>query len=243
MLHYRIPGLLLLLFLPAARLSAQTSYPASSAAPDKWEVSLFAGVASAKDKSAATATAGLDTLRLVRLDYASGYLVGLRVTENLGRHFGAELDYSLANQPMAFTDLRPGLSRIELGHRIHSLHYSVLYYPLPREARLRPYAAFGLGVAFFQLDGDSREEARVAGLELRDRWKLAGSFGGGLKYRVTRNFGVRFDVRDQLTGVPDYGLPKQSPSFQGNIGAGFNSEGTLTNLQVSAGVVFYWSGF
>jgi opacity protein-like surface antigen len=239
MSHYRIPGLLLVLLFPAAPLSAQVHSPSQ----EKWEVSLSAGVSNVKDKSAATATAGLDTLRLVRLDYDSGYLVGLRITENLGRHFGAELEYSLANQPMAFHDLRPGLPRIELGHRIHSLNYSVLYYPLPRESRLRPFAAFGLGVAFFQLDGDSREAAEVEGLALRDRWKLAGTFGGGLKYRVTRRLGIRFDIRDQLTGVPDYGLPKQSPSFQGNVGAGFNNEGTLTNIQVSAGVVFYWSGF
>lgn len=240
MRHFRISALALLAILCLnLPLSAQTQ----TYIEDKWEFSLFFGYDSVKDKSSATAAVGLDTLRLVTLDFESGYIAGFRITENLGRRFGAELEYSLANQPLALKEVRPGLARFDAGQRIHSVNYSVLYYPLPPNSRWRPYAAAGLGVAFFQLEGDDKARAEVEGLPLKDRWKLAGTLGGGVKYRVNNRFGVRFDIRDQLTGVPSYGLPKASPSFQGNVGAGFNDEGLLTNLQISAGILFYWGGF
>jgi opacity protein-like surface antigen len=209
---------------------------------DRWEVSFFYGVASAGDKAAATPVDGQDLPRLVVLDFASGYTAGVRITENRGRHFGAELEYGFANQPMALVDLRPGLGRLDSDHRIHSLTYSVLFYPLERDSRLRPYVSAGIGTAFFQVSGDSKAEASTEGIELKDRWKLAGGWGAGVKYRMNPNWGVRVDLRNQFTGVPDYGLPRRSSTFQGSVRPAFNADGSLSSWHFSAGVFFYLGG-
>jgi opacity protein-like surface antigen len=221
---------------------ALAQYPGYRQNQKKWEFSFLAGFSSSGDQSSATPVTGTDTTRLVGLDFSSGYLVGLRITENLGERFGAELEYSLGNQPMAFVNLRPSLARLDLDHREHSIDYSVLLYALPTSSRLRPYAVAGLGACFYQIEGSSRDLALNQGLTLRNRWKLAGTWGGGLKYFVTDKWGVRFDVRDQITGVPDYGLPHASTLFQGVPGAAFKPNGVLQTWQFSAGFLVVWSG-
>ncbi len=210
--------------------------------PDRWEISFFYGVSSTGDKVSATPVDGQELPRLVGLDFASGYQAGFRITENRGRYFGAELEYGFANQPMAFVDLRPGLGRLDSDHRIHSLMYSVLFYPTEWDSRLRPYVSAGVGTAFYQVTGDSKAAASVEGIGLRDRWKLAGSWGGGVKYRINPQWGVRVDLRHQITGVPDYGLPRRSSTFQGSITPAFNADGVLSNWQFSTGVFFFVGG-
>ena len=227
------------LVLSASTLSAQIQYFKK----DKWELSLLFGLSSAGDKTAVTPVDGQDITRLVTLDYSSGYMVGARITENLSENLGAELEYSFANQPMAFVSLRPTLPRLDLDHRVHSAVYSLLFYPTIGNPRLRPYLSAGLGATFYQIDGAARADAARQGIELQNVWKLAGAIGGGVKYLVGETWGVRFDVRDQITGVPGYGLPKSSPSFQGGIGPGFNPDGLIHNWQLSTGVMFYWGGF
>ncbi len=224
--------------LSAPALSAQTQYENK----DKWELSLLFGLSSVGDKTSVTPVDGQDATRLVTLDFSSGYMAGGRITENLNDNFGAELEYSFSNQPMAFLDVRPTLSRLDLKHQVHSAVYNLLFYPTISDQQLRPYVSAGLGAAFFQVDGASRADAARAGVDLQNVWKLAASVGGGLKYLVGQRWGVRFDLRDQITGVPGYGLPKNSPSFQGNVGPGFNAEGLLHNWQISTGVMFYWGG-
>lgn len=208
----------------------------------KWEFSFLAGVSSSGDQTSSTPISGQELTRNVGLEYASGYLVGFRITENLGEHFGAELEYSFANQPMAFRNLRPNLPRLELDHREHSVVYDVLYYPLPRSSRIRPYALAGIGACFFQIDGDSMDDALSQSVSLRNRWKLAGTWGGGVKYFITDKWGVRFDIRDQISGIPDYGLPHVAPSFQGVSGPAFKPDGLLQTWQISAGVLVVWNG-
>ena len=216
------------------------SYPQQK---KKWEFSFLTGFSSSSDQSSATPLSGDDSTMLVGLDYASGYLLGVRVTENLGEHFGAELEYSFANQPLSFVNLGTNLPRLNLDHREHSIDYNVLYYPFPPSAQLRPYAVVGIGACFYQLDGDSRDLAAVEGVTMNNRWKLAGVWGGGVKYYLDNKWGVRFDVRNQITGIPDYGLPHTATSFQGVSGAAFRPNGTMQTWQFSAGVLFVWNGF
>lgn len=217
-------------------------YPGYQQNKKKWEFSFLAGVAASGDQSSSTPVSGEDTTRLVGLDYASGYLIGVRITENLGERFGAELEYSFANQPLAFQNLQPSLTRLDLEHREHSFDYNILFYALPASSRIRPYAVAGIGACFYQIKGSSKDFALGEGLSLRDRWKLAGSWGGGLKYFFSDKWGVRFDIRDQITGTPDYGLPHAAASFQGVPGAAFKPDGVLQTWQFSAGFLVAWGG-
>jgi opacity protein-like surface antigen len=164
------------------------------------------------------------------------------VTQNLGEYFGAELEYSFADQPLDFKNLRPSLPTLGVKHNIHSIIYSVLIYPFDRLGRLRPYGTIGGGTSFFYIGKDSKNKAAAQGIVLKDRWKLAFSFGGGVKYLLTHNLGVRVDVRDQITGVPNYGLPDTSPALPGGeIGAAFRADGRVHNWILNVGLNYYWN--
>ena len=70
------------------------------------------------------------------------------------------------------------------------------------------------------------------------RWKAAGILGAGVKVRATEQTGFRFDVRDHITGVPDFGLP-HSGTLQV---PGFHPDGQLHNWQLSVGFFYSFSG-
>jgi opacity protein-like surface antigen len=229
---------LVTLILAEGQISAQLLQPP---AHREWEISVFGGVASAGDTSSLTPVEATSSGRIVGLEYKSGYLLGVRITQNLGQNLGAELDYNFANQPGAFVDLTPSVSRLDLHHNTHSLVYSLLYYPLDRSSRLRPFATLGGGASLFNVSGDSKEKAASEGIALSDSWKFAFSFGGGVKYLLVGPLGVRFDIRDQITGVPDYGLPNTAPLVMGeNPGAAFRPDGKLHNWLVNLGLSYTW---
>ncbi len=208
---------------------------------NKWEVSIFAGSSHRGDGVYVTPFTAIvpvngtpttvTTSANVGLDFASGYIVGGRVTENLGKYFGAELEYSLANQPTAFTDINESLARVDVDMRVHQITYSVLFYGLPKESKWRPYGAVGPGVAFFEFFGDGEDQAVAKGLTLKDKWKFGATFGGGVKYRFMRNVGLRFDVRDFVSGVPSFGLPSTGTEAV----PGFRPDGQLHAWQFTIG--------
>jgi opacity protein-like surface antigen len=233
MARYLLILVMALTFIPVAAQPPGVIRPES----EKWEFSIFAGSSHRGGDIFLTPGEGV-AARNVGLDFASGYLVGARITENLGDRFGAELDYSLANQPLQFTDLAPGLSSVDLSHRVHSITYSILVYGLDRRSRLRPYGAVGPGVSLFETYGDSENRARAQGLALRDRWKFGMTLGAGVKYHLAGNTGFRFDVKDHVTGVPDFGLPRTATL----LNPGFKPEGRLHNWQISVGFFYGFSG-
>ncbi|MDA2929757.1 outer membrane beta-barrel protein [Acidobacteria bacterium AH-259-O06] len=208
---------------------------------NKWEISVFFGLSALGEDTFVTPIEG-GTTQMVGLEFESSYLVGARITENLGQHFGAELEYALANQPGSFVDLRPDLTRLDFDHKVHTFAYSILVYPMNRECRIRPFGSIGIGASFFQISGDGQGQALDKGVELKDRWKLALSYGGGVKLHINAGWGFRFDFRDHVTGVPDFGLPSQAPLLEGNkTGAGFRPDGNFHNWQISAGFMYSFS--
>jgi len=204
---------------------------------DKWEFSIFAGSSHRGEDVFETPFEGVGS-RDVTLRFAPGYLVGARISQNLGQYFGAELDYSLANQPVEFRNLTPTLQVVNLDHRVHNVTYTILFYGLNRNSRIRPYGALGPGISLFEIFGESEDNAATLGLNLTNRWKVAGIVGGGVKVRATEQTGFRFDVRDHITGVPDFGLP-----HAGTIqNPGFRPEGQSHNWQLSFGFFYSFSG-
>ncbi len=230
-------GLLLLLFTSLGPVLWAQSPP--SQAENKWEVSPFVGFGGAGDGSFATPVEE-GTSQNVGLDLDQGFVLGLRITENRGRYFGAELEYSFTGQPLFFRDLSPTLPSLALDHTVHKLAYSLLVYGRERQERIRPFGSIGFGTSFFQVSNDSQDEAIRQGVDLKNRWKLAFSYGGGVKFRMAPRWGIRVDIRDQLTGVPDFGFPSQAPLLEGGeTGPGFRAEGLLHNWQTTFGLVYH----
>jgi opacity protein-like surface antigen len=210
----------------------------SSQAKDKWEASGFFGFGGAGDDVFVTSVEEGAT-QDVRLDLEQSYVLGIRITENLGQYLGAELEYSFTNQPLLFQGLSPTLPFLALDHQVHKLAYSALFYGISRQSRIRPFGSVGFGTSFFQVSNNSQDEALREGADLKNRWKLAFSYGAGVKLQVAPGWGVRADFRDQVTGVPDFGFPSQAPLLEGGeTGPGFRADGILHNWQTTVGVTY-----
>ena len=205
---------------------------AADSHPRKWEFSFLAGAGSLSDRTFGPTASGNDS-PWVRLDYNAGYSLAFGVTENLAEKFGAEMRYGIGSLPLAAGSLTEGSTPPEQAHHVHGLTYSLIVYPQGwRRGRLVPYASAGLGASLFQPSGDA--DAASQDLVLKNRWKLAGEVGGGVKLYLDPPWSLRFEVRDRITGVPDYGLPRAAAQEDG-AGAGLPASGRLHHWQFQAG--------
>ena len=203
--------------------------------PRKWEFSFLAGAGFLSDGTFGAAEAGNGS-SLVTLDYKAGYSIAFGVIENLAEKFGAEMRYGINSLPIGPFGTAEGPSMPEPAHHVHELTYSLLVYPHGwKPGRLVPYALAGLGVSLFQPSGDA--DAAAPGLVLKDRWKLAGEVGGGVKLYLDPPWSLRFEVRDRITGVPDYGLPRRATPGEG-AGGTLPASGRLHHWRFQAGITY-----
>jgi len=207
--------------------------------PD-WEVSGFGGGSFLGDFQFSTPVSGSNQegSRTVGVHYAAGYQIGVRITENLGHFWGAGLEYSFANQPLRFTNLAPNIQNLYLSESIHHLSYNISYLPLTAARRFQPYGSAGIGSALFYIARDSKNDALAQGLALQDSWKFTFNWGGGFKYLVADQFGLTFDLKDQISGVPSYGLPRSARVTNGQFQPGFSRSKLLNNWQINFGIAF-----
>lgn len=218
---------------------AQESY---SPEHREWEASGFLGGSFGGNSQFPTTVSGdsQGSSRTVGMHYASGYQIGMRVTQNLGDFWAAALEYNFANQPLRFTNLSPGIQSLSLSHNVHHVSYNVLYLPLSPKQRFRPYGTMGAGAALFYIPGRSKNEALALGLGLRDSWEFAFNWGGGFKYLVQDQFALTFDLKDQVSGIPSYGLPRSAQVINGQYQPGISRSGLLHHWQLNFGVAFQW---
>jgi opacity protein-like surface antigen len=209
----------------------------------EWEVYGFVGRGSGDNLQFPTAVSGTgqETLRTVGMDYDSGYVFGLRINQNLGDFWGADLEYSFANQPVRFTNLSPGIQSLSLSHYLHHLSYNVSFLPLPLTKRFRPYAGAGIGGALFYIPGHAKHEALEHGVALRDSWEFLFNSGGGFKYLVMDSFALSFDVKNRLSRVPSYGLPPSARVVDGQYQPGMARHGVTYTWQASVSLSFQWN--
>ena len=204
--------------------------------PRKWEFSFLAGAGFLSDGTSGPAEAGNGS-SLVTLDYKAGYSMAFGVIENLAEKFGAEMRYGINSLPFGSVGSAEGPSMPERAHYVHELTYSLLVYPHGwKRGRLIPYALAGLGASLFQPSGDA--DAAFRDLALKGRWKLAGEMGGGVKLYLDPSWSLRFEVRDRLTGVPDYGLPRAASRDQG-AGTALPASGRLHHWRFQAGLTYH----
>jgi opacity protein-like surface antigen len=211
----------------------------------EWEATPFLGGSFAGKFQFPTPVSGSDqeSSRTVGMHYASGYQIGVRITQNLGDFWAANLEYNFANQPLRFTNLSPSIQSLSLGHLVHHFSYNGVYLPFRPQQRFRPYATAGAGVALFYLPARSKNDALALGLSLRDSWEFAGNWGGGLKYLVHDQVTLSFDVKDQISSVPSYGLPRSARVTNGQFQPGIARSGLLNNWQLNFGIGVQWDEF
>jgi opacity protein-like surface antigen len=210
----------------------------------EWEASVFGGVSflGAGIHQTPAEGSGQPSSRAVGLSYSTGAQMGIRVTDNHWRHWGSTLEYSYSNQPITFTNLSDSVPSLGLGHAIHRFAFDVLYYPLDRNYKLRPFVFAGPGVSLFYVKGSGKEAAGAMGVRLSDPWKFTMNWGGGVKYLVRKQIAASFQFSDSISGVPSYGMPETGRVISGKYVPGFRPEGLQHNWLIGIGFVYQWEG-
>jgi hypothetical protein len=134
----------------------------------------------------------------IRNRFAAGWLVG----EDLYEHFSGEIRY-------LYQDGHPFLAtssvKSDMQGQSHAFHYDMLFHFRPREQRLRPYVAGGVGVKGYIVAGPAPNPQplpNIATLVTQDEWKFLVTVGGGVKYRLHKNVVLRGEFLDYLTAFP-----------------------------------------
>lgn len=210
----------------------------------QYEFSGFGGGSFVPDLHLLTQVSGssTETSRTVGMSFASAYQLGVRINENLGAYWSADLEYSFANQPVRFTNLSPTIPDLTLGQSVHHLTYNVSYLALSGTNRFRPQAKIGVGTALFFIHQSSKEQAEQLGLPLQDTWRFVFNWGGGFKYLIAENQGaLLFDFKDQISSIPSYGLPSTAQVLNGVYQPGFSRSKFMNNLQFNFGISYRWN--
>jgi len=226
----------LVALLPAAAL-AQTP----TLEHREWEFTVFGGASYLNKDTYPTPVLGpaQPVTRNVGLRYATGSEFGARVTENRWKHWAATAEYSFSNQPLTFTNLSDAIPSLSLSQSIHRFSYNILYLPLSRSSRLRPYGFAGPGVSLFYIHESSKTAASALGIRVTDPWKPTFNWGGGVSFLLVDGVAVNAQATDSISGVPRYGFRKAAIDAQQSI-PGFSPDGILQNWRFTVGVAFQW---
>ena len=147
------------------------------------------------------------------IELSNGFKTGARLSLNSGFLTGHELSYGYERY-----DLNVG-GQNESTASVQQIFYDFVVHFTPRSVSIRPFVLAGAGYASFT-PGEDGVFAGAAGSN-----ELGVNFGGGLKVKLHRFFGLRFDVRNHLTRKPNFlDLP--------------NLDGRLHRMEYSAGASF-----
>jgi hypothetical protein len=178
-----------------------------------------------------------------RSEYASGGKAALRGTFDLGRHFAVEPSYSFGTNNLRLYELsQTPIVQRAFGIRMKQFGANVLTYANDSQSRLRFFGTFGVGLQRFTPTKEAKDAAALNFITdpatLSATNSIAFNFGGGVETPVSRQFGVRFDLRDNVGSLPRYGVPQTSSR---NGAAFYPVSGRVQNIETTIGVVFYLS--
>jgi hypothetical protein len=175
-----------------------------------WEIGGFGGWATqmgSKSKgSAGEATVG----------FKDGFVGGAYGGNESFRFWSGELRYLYRN---GAAQVDGDVGKASLSAHQHQVTYDVLGHFVERGNKVRPFIAFGGGVKYAKGTGAEaavQPGSQYALLTATSQILPVVSLGGGVKVKVTDNFGIRFDFRDYISPAPDKILyPAQGQSIKG----------------------------
>jgi opacity protein-like surface antigen len=158
--------------------------------------------------------AGIGTLQLVgtpndvKLD--DGYRFGFRFGFNQGSHFGHEVQYAFNHTQFDTT----AIGGAKTAMHFHQGGYNFLYYLLSDKSKVRPFGTAGVQFSDFVPPGGS--------VNYGSQNKFGANFGAGVKVHVKGMWAVRFDVREYVSGKPDFNTLAMTsgPLWQTEVSAG-----------------------
>lgn len=152
---------------------------------------------------------GFDAATGDQVDVDNGIRIGGRLSMN--RWFlGHEISYAWQKSNLNIENQGSD------GMSIQNFYYNFVAHATPQGTAIRPFVTAGVGVSTFFPPGFSSFSGSGDN-------KFGYNYGGGLKFRLSEKFGLRFDVRDHVTGRPFDQFGVQTAS------------GKLHNIEYSAG--------
>lgn len=162
----------------------------------KWEIGGAAGYSFFQNQTINSPSGNAEA------GFKNGPVFSVTGGENLYRYIGGEFRYTFISDDLK---LKMNGQQATLGGQSHAFHYDFLFHGTPRESRIRPFAAVGAGARFFR--GTGAESAfqplmNIAVLTQTSEWKALISFGGGVKFAVSKHVLLRVDFRDYASPFP-----------------------------------------
>jgi hypothetical protein len=151
---------------------------------EKWEVAPFVGF---ETSGSVPVT---NSLTVDRLRANSGTSFGTFLDYRLSENAQAELMWNRNMTSFSERDATTGIYSKVFNSDIDQFHFGLLYMLRNSEKKLRPFIAGGIG---FTHDSNSGNNS--------NKTSFSYGLGGGVKYYLTRHFGLRGDAR----WVPTYG--------------------------------------
>ena len=158
------------------------------------------------------------------LQVKSGAVFAVRFDLSQGEHIGYEFQYRNSRMPLQY-NYAQGAPQLQAA--INEGGYSFVAYLNGRESRARFFGTAGLQVTDFVRPSDSAIGCESANCTVASQppttggnFKVGFNYGAGAKIRIKSRYGVRFDVRQYVSGKP-FNLPLSS--------------GLLSRTEISAG--------
>jgi opacity protein-like surface antigen len=144
----------------------------------------------------------------VKLD--DGYRFSFRFGFNQGDHFGHEIQYAFNHTQFDATNS----GGVKNGMHFHQGGYNFLYYLTSDKLRIRPFATAGVQFDDFVPPG--------GGISSGSQNKFGANFGAGVKFHVKGKISARVDVREYLSGKPNFNVLAltSGPLWQTEVSAG-----------------------
>lgn len=175
-----------------------------------------------------------------RSNFASGGKIGGRFTVDLDSHWAVEGAYDYGTNNLRIVDVGPPTITRAFGTRVHQLTGNASYYLFEPKSRVRPFATAGIGLIRFNPTSGAKSQAAIefvdAPATLMSNTKFEFNFGAGVEATAGDRFGLRFDLRDHLAGIPRFGVP-QAPTA--GVADFFPVSGAVQDVELSAGIVFH----
>ena len=193
--------LLLALALPAWPQSAELGISAGYGSLGDGEISVTEIAASASRES---------------YSLSNGVRIGARMGFNSRRFIGHEASYAYQHAGLDVLASGPeGTETADFGAiRSHHFYYNALLHAAPTGFPVRPFVTGGGGFSSFFLPG-------ISSLSGGGDTKFGYNYGGGIKLNFFQ-YGIRFDVRNHVTGKP---FGRYLPNVDGKLN---NTEFSVT---------------
>ncbi len=176
-----------------------------------------------------------------RSNFANGGKIGFRLTGNLTEHWGVEGAYSYGTNNLRIFDVRTtGTVERAFGNRVRQFAGNALYYFSGFGGSVRPFVTGGVGLVRYSPTSKAKTAAAVEFVDepatITVETKAAFNYGGGVEAKLPRNLGVRFDLRDNISSIPRFGVP-QAPTA--GIADFFPVSGAVHDVEFSVSLVFH----